>query len=113
MILTIGQKYYNPMFIDEAAALVPEVEIQALISDLSPKDIVIERIIVSSPEYLNALSSILKDTDKHVLEAYFLWKAIQSLSSYVESDSVKPYKRFRNELAGKVRCTKSTLGAIV
>ncbi|CAI4212311.1 unnamed protein product [Parascedosporium putredinis] len=94
-------KYYNPMVIDEAAALVPELEIQALISELAPKDVVVERVIVASPEYLDALSGILKDTEKDVLEAYFSWKAIQSLSSYVESDSVKPYKRFRNELTGK------------
>ena len=54
-----------------------------------------------SPEYLKQLSVILAATDKGVLQSYFVWKAVQALSSYVEADAVKPYKRFRNVLAGK------------
>ena len=100
--LTSKQKYYNPMDIGDAAALTPEIELQALLSELSPKDFTIDRIIVASPKYLEALSGILKETNKDVVEAYFKWKAVQSLTSFIESDSVKPYKRFRNELSGKV-----------
>lgn len=35
------------------------------------------------------------------MASFFLWKAVQSFASYVEADEVKPYSRFRNELAGK------------
>lgn len=90
------------MQIEDAAALAPEIQLQALLSDLSPEDFTVGTIIVGSPKYLEALSGILKETDKDVIEAYFKWKAIQSLAYYIESDSVKPYKRFRNELSGKV-----------
>ncbi|OLN86985.1 Endothelin-converting enzyme 1-like protein 1 [Colletotrichum chlorophyti] len=94
-------KYYNPMLIDEAAALTPEIELTALIHDLAPDGFVVERIIVASPKYMTELSTILAETDKEVIRNYFLWKAIQSFSSYVDADAVKPYRRFVNELAGK------------
>ncbi|KXH49781.1 peptidase family M13 [Colletotrichum simmondsii] len=94
-------KTYNPMLIDEASALAPEIELTALIHDLVPEGFVVERIIVMSPKYMTELSTILSGTDKEVIQNYFIWKAVQSLSSYVDADALKPYKRFKNELAGK------------
>lgn len=94
-------KYYNPMLIEEAAAIAPEIELKALIEGQAPKNSKIERVIVMTPNYLKQLSTILAATDKDVLQSYFLWKAIQSLSSYIDADAVKPYRRFVNVLAGK------------
>jgi len=94
-------KYYNPMLIDEAAAIAPEIELKALIQGLAPANSDVHRVIVMAPKYLKELSVILAATDREVLQSYFVWKAVQSLSSYVEADAVKPYKRFRNVLAGK------------
>jgi endothelin-converting enzyme len=93
------------MKLDRAAAIAPEIEIRALIEGLAQSDSKVERVIVMAPNYLKQLSSILAATDREVMQGYFLWKAVQSLSSYVEADAVKPYKRFRNVLAGKVRCS--------
>lgn len=101
-LLTHQQKYYNPMLIDEASALAPEIELTALIHELSPEGFIVERVIVTAPKYMSELSTILSGTDKEVIQNYFLWKAIQSFSSYVDADAVKPYRRFVNELAGKV-----------
>ncbi|KAF2028529.1 peptidase family M13 [Setomelanomma holmii] len=92
-------KYYNPMLIDEADAIAPEIELKTLIHDLTPTKV--ERVIVMAPNYLKELSVILAATDKEVLQSYFAWKAVQSFSVYVDADAVKPYKRFRNVLAGK------------
>ncbi|KAI8165535.1 Endothelin-converting enzyme 1 [Colletotrichum sp. SAR 10_70] len=94
-------KYYNPMLIDEAAALTPEIELTALIAGLAPEGFVVERVIVMAPKYMTELATILAETDKEVIQNYFVWKAVQSLSRYVDADSVKPYRRFVNELAGK------------
>ncbi|GJC90744.1 endothelin-converting enzyme [Colletotrichum liriopes] len=94
-------KYYNPMLIDEASALAPEIELTALIHNLAPEGFVVERVIVMAPKYMSELSTILSGTDKEVIQNYFIWKAIQSFSSYVDADAVKPYRRFVNELAGK------------
>lgn len=90
------------MHIDDAAALAPEIELKALLEAQAPKDTKIERIIVMSPKYLKNLSNILAATPKEVLQAYFVWKAVQSFSFYVEADAVKPYRRFYNVLSGKV-----------
>ncbi|GKT79872.1 endothelin-converting enzyme [Colletotrichum tofieldiae] len=94
-------KYYNPMLIDEASALAPEIELTALIHSLAPEGFVVERVIVMAPKYMSELSTILSGTDKEVIQNYFIWKAIQSFSSYVDADAIKPYRRFVNELAGK------------
>ncbi|KAM0275049.1 hypothetical protein ACHAQH_007610 [Verticillium albo-atrum] len=94
-------KTYNPMILDEAAALAPEVKLTGLIHDLAPDNFVVNRVIVSSPKYLKALSAILSDTPSDVLHNYFAWKAVQSFAFAVEADEVKPYKRFVNELSGK------------
>ncbi|KAI2487291.1 Endothelin-converting enzyme 1 [Pyrenophora tritici-repentis] len=94
-------KYYNPMLIDEAAAIAPEIELKAFLAGQAPKDTKIERVIVMTPKYLKDLSTILAATPADVLQSYFLWKAVQSFSFYVDADAVKPYRRFVNMLAGK------------
>ncbi|CAO2649221.1 Nn.00g066060.m01.CDS01 [Neocucurbitaria sp. VM-36] len=94
-------KYYNPMLIEEADAIAPEIELEALLAGQAPSGSKIERVIVMTPKYLKELSIILAATDKEVLQSYFLWKAIQSFSSYVDADAIKPYRRFVNVLAGK------------
>jgi endothelin-converting enzyme len=95
-------KYYNPMLIEEAAAIAPEIELDELLHGLAPSHSKIERVIVTSPKYLKDLSVILAATDRKVIQSYFVWRTVQSFSSYIDADAVKPYKRFKNELAGKV-----------
>ncbi|KAL5435389.1 hypothetical protein PMIN07_011990 [Paraphaeosphaeria minitans] len=94
-------KYYNPMAVNEAANLTPQVDLKALLHDLAPSDIDITRVIVNTPEYQKRLSSIIDETDAKVLQSYFVWKTVQSFSGYIEADAIKPYKRFTNELVGK------------
>lgn len=90
------------MLIDEAAAIAPELKLKELLHSLAPENSKIDRIIVMTPKYLKELSTILAATEKEVLQNYFFWKAVQSYSSYVEAEEIKPYKQFRNVLAGKV-----------
>lgn len=96
-------KYYNPMSLDEAAKLTPQINLTGLIQDFAPRNVAVERVIVMTPEYQKELSSILSDIDAEVLQSYFIWKTVQSFSGYIEADAIKPLKRFNNELVGKVR----------
>jgi endothelin-converting enzyme len=98
-------RYYNPMLIGEAAAIAPEIGLEALLHGLAPANSKIERVIVMAPKYMKELSVILAATDMEVLQSYFIWKTVQSYAPYVDADAdaVKPYKRFLNVLAGKVR----------
>jgi endothelin-converting enzyme len=83
-------------------AIAPEIELKALIAGQAPRDSKVERVIVTTPDYLKDLSIILAATPRDVLQSYFIWKAVQSGSAYIDADLVKPYRRFLNVLAGKV-----------
>lgn len=95
------------MNIDEAAAIAPEIGLKAILEGQAPRHSKIERVIVMTPDYLKELSIILAATDKSVLQSYFVWKAVQSFTNYVDTDAVKPYKQFLNVLAGKVGACNS------
>jgi endothelin-converting enzyme len=90
------------MSLDDAAALTPQVGLADLVSGLAPSGEKVDRVIVMAPKYMKALSTILSETPANVLQSYFLWKAVQSFSSYIKANEIKPYQQFQNELAGKV-----------
>jgi endothelin-converting enzyme len=94
-------QYYNPMSLEEAGQLTPQLGLPNIIKDLAPSDVSIDRVIVMAPQYQKDLAETLLTTSKETLQTYFIWKAVQSLSSYVEADAVVPYTRFSNVLAGK------------
>ncbi|KAF2819217.1 zincin [Ophiobolus disseminans] len=94
-------KYYNPMLIEHAAAIAPEIELKALLSGLAPAKNNIKRVVVTAPAYLKQLSNIIAATDKETLQNFFLLNAIKSFSSSIHAEAVKPHRRFRNELAGR------------
>jgi endothelin-converting enzyme len=96
------QKYYNPMSLDDADKITPEIHLAGLVKSLEPSDIKTQRVIVMSPTYMANLSEIISSTSKDTLQTYLVWKTIQAFASYVEADELKPYKRFLNELQGKV-----------
>ena len=101
-LLTWLQKYYNPMSLTDADSLTPQIHLSEVIDSLAPADFKTTRLIVMSPQYMEDLASILNNTSKEVLQTYFLWKAVQTFSSDIEADAIKPYRRFANELQGKV-----------
>jgi endothelin-converting enzyme len=90
------------MSLNDADKLTPEIHLAGLISSLEPSNVKTERIIVMSPSYMANLTNILSSTSSDILQTYFVWKAIQAFASVVEADELKPYKRFSNELQGKV-----------
>ncbi|RMD39946.1 hypothetical protein DV735_g5170, partial [Chaetothyriales sp. CBS 134920] len=92
-------KVYNPLSLDDASALAPELGLKDIIAQLSP--VPIDRVIVTSPDYLKNVSTILQETTREILGGFILWKTIQAYAGYVEADEVKPLKQFNNELQGK------------
>lgn len=90
------------MSLSEAADLAPQIGLSKVLKNLVPKDYKPDRIIVMAPQYLKDLKHLIADTPKDTLHAYFVWKAIQSYYSFVESDAVTPITRFQNELSGQV-----------
>lgn len=90
------------MSLKEADLLTPQIQLSKVLSSLAPADFKTDRIIVMSPQYMKDLAKTLENTPREVLHSYFLWKAIQAFASDIDADAVKPYKRFANELQGKV-----------
>lgn len=94
-------KYYNPRSLGEAEALVPELSISDVIEKLAPNGYRPDKLIIGSPSYLKKLSSVLQETSAETLQAYFVWKTVQTYAYKIEDDVLKPLKRFDNELQGK------------
>jgi endothelin-converting enzyme len=90
------------MSLADADSLTPQIHLSKIIDNLAPSDFKTRRLIVMSPQYMKDLTSILNNTSKEVLQTYFLWKAVQAFSPDIEADAIKPYRRFANELQGKV-----------
>ena len=101
-LLTYYQKYYNPMTFEEAEKLAPSIHLSNFIDKQKPVDFKTDRLIIMAPDYMKALEETLKSTSQDDLQAYILWKTVQSYASVTESDALKPYKRFANGLQGKV-----------
>ena len=93
-------KYYNPMTVAETHALLPQVSFDHIFSQLAPEGYSPKRIIVGSPEYMADLSKLLTSANKEILQAFLVWKAVQTYEKKVEDPSLKPLKAFKNELRG-------------
>lgn len=93
-------KSYNPMSVEEAQTLLPQVSISYVISHFAPSGYKPTKLIVGSPSYLKAASKILEKTSAETLQAYLSWKTIQSFTYAIEADALKPIKRLNNELKG-------------
>jgi endothelin-converting enzyme len=98
------------MSLKAASDLTPKIGLANIVSGLS-SDFKVDRLIVAAPQYLKDLQAIIEefeasDDGRAVLQSYFVWKAVQSLYSYIDSPVVQPYKGFVNELAGKDPNTK-------
>ena len=93
------------MTFKEAEKLAPSIHLSNIINNQTPVDFKTDRLIIMAPDYMRALEETLKSTSQDDLQAYILWKAIQSYASVIESDALKPYKRFANGLQGKVSHT--------
>lgn len=92
--------YYNPMTPEETHALLPNLAIPSIVSAFAPPSCRPKKYIVGSPSYLEGVSKILNATSAEALQAYFVWKTVQTYAYKVEDDALKPLKRFNNELQG-------------
>ena len=94
-------QYYNPRTLEETKSLLPQLSLQYIIASLAPPGYTTNRVIVGSPPYLEAVSSVLKSTSAETLQAYFVWKTVQHYAHRVDDSALKPLLRFNNELQGK------------
>ena len=94
-------KTYNPMTLDEVAKVLPQVSFENIIKELAPTDYSTDRVIVTSPAYLEGLSNLLSSASSETVPASLVWKTIQRYASRIEDHALKPLKQFDNVLQGK------------
>ncbi|KAI6248111.1 Endothelin-converting enzyme [Erysiphe necator] len=94
-------KYYNSLSLDVAHMLTPQIRLSNILKNLTPPDFSVKNLIVASPNYMKNLRTILQESPKGVIQAYFIWKFIQIFNKAIEAEETKPYNSFFNELQGK------------
>ncbi|PHH53448.1 Neprilysin-11 [Ceratocystis fimbriata CBS 114723] len=77
----------NIMSLSDAAQLAPEIDLEGLVRFFKPDGATVEYVAMHHSGYIQALSEILKNEPREVLEAYFRWQTIVSYADYVR-DSV-------------------------
>lgn len=94
-------QYYNPRTVAETGTLLPEISFDKIISEMAPKGVRPDRLIIASPSYLSKLSKIIKDSPRDVILAFFKLKAMQAYYNDVEDSKLQPLREINNRLAGK------------
>ncbi|KAF5583247.1 endothelin-converting enzyme 1 [Fusarium pseudoanthophilum] len=84
--------------VDEAQKQFPELNYEYVIEQLAPNNWTGD-IQFIAPAYFNNASQIISEIPTSILQAYFVWKAITSISIYVENDLTNAY----NDLVNKIR----------
>ncbi|PNP84965.1 hypothetical protein FNYG_01662 [Fusarium nygamai] len=84
--------------IAEAQKQFPELNYEYVIEQLAPKNWKGEVQFIA-PAYFTNASQIISETPTTTLQAYFVWKAITSISIYVEDDLTNAY----NDLVNKIK----------
>ncbi|KAI4229897.1 MAG: hypothetical protein L6R36_000543 [Xanthoria steineri] len=94
------KEYYNVYSLEEAESLVPPISLRELIINqtggTAPK-----KVIITAPAYLETLSKALRETDRSVLEAYFIWRVVQTHARTVKAKAVEPILAFQSQLEGR------------
>lgn len=91
---------HDTFFVAELQELLTEIDIHVLLTNLGI-DIVPEKIVVKSKNYLRSISTFIKACDSRLLSAYLSWKLIQSFYSYVETEATRPLQSHLPELASQ------------
>ncbi|KAF9331960.1 hypothetical protein BG006_005193 [Podila minutissima] len=92
---------YNPRTLAQIAELVPSIDWTLVVEKLSTKGTHIQDpIIVSSPEYLAKLDTLLQETPALTLQNYFVWKLISQLAVNLDGETRQPMMRLKAALQG-------------
>ncbi|KAK3843570.1 MAG: hypothetical protein J3R72DRAFT_366743 [Linnemannia gamsii] len=92
---------YNPRTLSEITELIPAIDWSLLLDKLLATGTTVPNpIIVSSPDYLQKLNALLKDTPALTLQNYFAWRLIKTLSSGLAVELRKPMQQLKAALQG-------------
>lgn len=58
-------------------------------------------ILVSSPDYLTAVSGIVSNSDRSALNNYMIWCLVKEYLPYLSTEYTAEYQQYVSELTGK------------
>ncbi|KAL9567451.1 hypothetical protein ACKAV7_008401 [Fusarium commune] len=79
----------------------PQFNYVYVVNQLAPEGYKANKVIISPVELFKNFSQIISKTPSEILQTFFVWKAISSLSPYVESELTNTYNNLRAKLDGK------------
>lgn len=85
---------HNYMSLKEIESLLPQIHYGDIISHFAPSDYHPHRLVVGSPSYLEALSSILCNTSRETVIAFFKWRLIEVYAPDVMDSKVQPLQEY-------------------
>ncbi|KAG0337095.1 hypothetical protein BG000_005825 [Podila horticola] len=92
---------YNPRTLAQITELIPAIDWSLLLEKLLATGAKVpDPIIVSSPDYLQKLNALLKETPATTLQNYFAWKLISRLAVNLGAEFRKPMQRLKAALQG-------------
>ncbi|CAJ0554865.1 Ff.00g133780.m01.CDS01 [Fusarium sp. VM40] len=91
---------YEIISIAETDEQIPELNYKYVIEKLAPKNWTGD-ITIIGPVYFNNASQIVSETPTTTLQAYFMWKAIVSISVYIEADLTNAYNSLATRIKGR------------
>ncbi|KAF9291208.1 hypothetical protein BGZ68_004728 [Mortierella alpina] len=91
---------YNPRNLSQIIELIPTIDWPLVFEKLLKSSKAPDPIIVSSPDYLEKLNALLKDTPAMTLQNYFAWRLIQKLSPSLAVELRKPLQTLKAALQG-------------
>lgn len=93
--------YYKPTDVSQVDAMVPEFSVTDFLVQQAPKDYKVKTVILSDTYYFGNLSSIIKETPRATLHAYFRWNVLRGWYGRLHKDYTRPSRVFNNQLAGR------------
>ncbi|KAF5020804.1 hypothetical protein F66182_7164 [Fusarium sp. NRRL 66182] len=90
----------DPVPADNLQKLAPSLNYEYVLKELAPQNWT-DSVNVVYPTYFRNVSRIVSETSPSTLQAYFLWKAISSLSPYVEHDLTNAYNALTQKMTGR------------
>ncbi|KAG0344514.1 hypothetical protein BG004_004394 [Podila humilis] len=92
---------YNPLTLAQITDLIPSVDWSLVLEKLlATGSKVPNPIIVSSPDYLEKLNALLKESPASTLQNYFAWRQISHLAKNLGAEYNKPMQRLKAALQG-------------
>ncbi|KAH8664884.1 hypothetical protein BGZ61DRAFT_538959 [Ilyonectria robusta] len=78
----------------EIQKLAPQLNYAYVVEQLAPKGYLAEEVTFQFSNYYKTLSELISQTPSEVLQAFFVWRSISSLSPYIESKPTNAYNDF-------------------